>query len=77
MVGFHMMDNQIIRPAAVKRLFQVPEPVLPFPTVDGIENGDPFIQDQVGIVGHPLRDDILAFKKIEIDVIDPDILDGR
>ena len=69
MVRFHVMDYQIIRLAALQGLFQVPEPLLPFPGIGRIQDGYFPVQDYIGIVRHAFRDFVLALKQIQIFII--------
>ena len=75
MVRLHVMDHEVIRLAAFKGLGQVGLPLLALAGVGSVHHGHLIIQDDVGIVGHPFGDDILAFEKVEVEVVDSDILD--
>jgi len=78
MVRFHVMDHQVVGLPAVQGLFQVRQPLRSLPGIDRIHHGHFFVQDDIGIVSHPLGDDILAFKQVEVHIVDTDVLDfGR
>ena len=76
MVGLQMVDDQVIGFAAVQRFCQAHLPGLALAGVDGVQDGHLLVEDQVGIVSHALGHDILAFKEIEVEVIDADVFDG-
>ena len=75
MVRFHVMDNQIIRFPAAEGLFQPFEPLFPLPGIDRIHHGHFFVQDEVGIIGHSLGNNVLAFEQIEVQVVHSDVPD--
>ena len=70
-----MLDHQVIRGAAVQRFLHGGKPFTAEALFDGVHDGGLFIQDHIGIVGHAQRHDILALKKVQVMVVDPDIAD--
>ena len=76
MVGLQVMNDKIIGLPSGKRLREVFLPGDPLPCIDGVKDGQFFPFQEVGIVGHPLGNDILTFKQIEIEVVDADVADG-
>ena len=77
MVRLHVMDDQVVRLAALQGLLQVLHPGVRRAGVGGVQDGDPVIQDDIGIIGHSLGHEVLAFKQIEVVVIYADVADGR
>ena len=77
-VRFHVMDHQIVGFPAAEGLLQVRQPFCALAGVDRVHHGHFLVQDNIGIVRHPLGNDILAFKKVEVHIVDADVLDfGR
>ena len=74
MVGFHMLNDQIIGRSAVKRGFKVTCPLLSEIFVHGVKYGDFLVLDDVRIVRHTVRYVILSLEKVKFAVIDPDVL---
>ena len=72
-VRFHVVRHQIIRRAAVEDFLQIGLPGVGDIGIGRIHYGDFFTVDDVGIVRHSLREDILAFEEVQREVIDPDI----
>ena len=78
MVRFHVMDHQVVGFPATQGLFQVLQPGGALPGVHRVHHGHFIIQDDIGIVRHPFGNDILAFKQVEVHIVDADVLDfGR
>ena len=61
-VGLHMVDYQVIGGAAFQRFGQVGFPGFALAAVGRVQDGHFVVEDQIGIIGHPFRDDILALK---------------
>ena len=75
MVGLHVVHDQIVRLAAAQCLREVGLPLPFLADVSRVHDGDPVVQDNIGVVGHSFGYDILAFEKVEVEVVDSDILD--
>ena len=75
MVRLHVLDDQIIRSHAPQSQFDVLQPLLSLPLVDGIHDRDLVIDDGVGIVSHTVGHDILALEQVDIVVVGADIND--
>ena len=74
-VRFHVMDHEIIRLPAMESRFQILQPFPGHPGIDRIHYGHFRVQDEIGIVGHAFRHDILALEQVQFQVVDPDVLD--
>ena len=77
MVRFHVMDDQVVGRPAGKRLFQVFQPRVRLPGVDRIHHGHLPAQDDIRVVRHPFRNDVLTFKQIQVQVVDSGVPDVR
>ena len=75
MVRLHVVDHQIVGGPALQDLGQVLHPGLQEIFVHGIHDGDLLVQDRVGIVGHAVGDDVLAFEQIHLVVVHADVFD--
>ncbi len=73
MVRLHMLHNQVIRLAAVQHGGQVIHPFVGKITVNRIHNRNFFIQNHVGIVGHPIRHHILPLEQIHLMIVHANI----
>ena len=76
MIRFHVMSHQIIWLATVKCSHQIRLPLLTFATVCRIQHCNLLIVDKIGIITHALGHNILTLKKIDVEIIYTDILDG-
>ena len=76
MVGFHVMGYQIVWLATIERSRQVSLPLLSFATIGSIHHSYLVIVNQIGIITHALRHNILALKEIDVEIVNTDILDG-
>ena len=74
-VGLHVLHYQIIRLSVAQNRRQVGKPLLAEVLIDRIHDDDLFVHDHIGIVGHSERHFILSLEKIDLMVIDADILD--
>ena len=72
-IGLHMMYDKIVGFAAGKGLYEVGFPLLALAGVGGVHYGNLFVEDDIGVVGHAIRNYILAFKEVEVQVVDSDI----
>ena len=74
MIRLHMMDDQIIRLPVAQSLRQIGLPFLPFTGINGIQDSDLVAAvQQIGVIGHAFRHNILTFKKIEVVVLHTDV----
>ena len=74
-VRLHVLDDEIVNLAAVQLRADIVQPFIPETDVDGIEESRLPVKDQVGIVSHAGRNDILSLKEIDLMVVDADIAD--
>ena len=65
-----MVDYEIVRHTARKGFRQVGLPLLRRRSVHGIEDGGLSRTKDIGIVGNPLRNRILALEKVDAEVVD-------
>ena len=75
MVGFHMLDNQVIRLASAKSFRHIVQPLMGKMNVHRVHHGDLVVQQHIGIVGHAVRNDILSLEQVYLMVIHANILD--
>ena len=54
---------------------EIAQPLIGELHVHGIHDGDLLVQNDIGIVSHAERDNILTFEEINLMIIDTDILD--
>ena len=73
MIRLHMLDHEVIRKAAGEGFLQAGQPFLAKVLIHRVHDGDFFVQDHVGIIGHAVGDDVLPLKKIEIVIIYTDV----
>ena len=64
-----MLYDQVIRGAPVQHSFQVLQPFLLKVGVHRIHHGDFFIQNHIGIVGHPVLYGVLSLKEVDVMVV--------
>ena len=72
-IGFHMRDDKIIGRLAVECVLDILQPLCDLRLVHGIHDGDLVVEDDVGIVAHPVGDDILPFEEVDGGVVDADV----
>ena len=75
MVRLHVLDDEIIRLAIPEDISDVLEPLIAEIHVHRVPDGDFVTWNQIGVVGHPQRNNILPLKKINLMVIHADIPD--
>ena len=75
MVRLHVMDHQEIGLPALQNGFQIAQPFFDEVLIDGVHDGNLFVQDHIGIVSHTARDDVLALEQVHLVVIDANIAD--
>ncbi len=76
MVRLHVMDDQVVGRPAGERFGQVGLPFLAFAAVGRVEHGDLLVENDIGVIGHALGDDVLALEEVEVEIVDTDELDG-
>ena len=77
-VAFHVLDDEIVRLASAKDFGEVAEPFLSEMFIDRVHNGDLVVHDDIGVVCHAVRDDVLTFEQVDFMVVDANIFDvGR
>ena len=74
-VGLHVVDHQIIGLAVFKDGFNITQPFIGKVLVYGVHDGNLFIQNRIGIIGHAVGDNILAFKQVNVMVVDTNVAD--
>ena len=75
MVGFHVMDHQIIGLAAVESFLQLGGPLLLATRIDGVHDGYLVVKDNIRVVTHAFRGDILPLKKAQLGIVTTHELD--
>ena len=73
MIRLHVLNDQIIGLSAAERAVEVVQPFVREFGVHRIEHGDFFIEDDVGIIRHPVRNDVLPFKEVDLTVVDSNV----
>ena len=68
-----MMDDKIVRGSPGKGLSEIGLPIIPFTRIYSVQDSNLFVLYQVGIVCHAFRYGVLAFEKIQIEIIDANI----
>ena len=71
-----MLDDQIVRLAAIQHRLQVLQPLGSGPAVDGVHDSNLLVQNHIGIIGYPVGDWVLALKQVNGSVVRADIADG-
>ena len=75
MVRLHVLNDEIIRLAISKCLFDVVEPLVRKPCFDRVDDGNLFVKYDVRIVCHAVRHVVHAFKKVYLMVVYTDVFD--
>ena len=73
MVRFHMLDYEIVRSAVPNSRLHLQHPLFSLSGVDTIHHSHLVVKDNIAVVAHSFRRDILTLKKIHFRVITPDI----
>ena len=73
MVRLHVLHNEVIRATAVKLRFEVLQPFHAEVGVYRIHDGNFFIEDDIGIIGHAVFYGVLSLKKVYVMVVYADI----
>ena len=71
-VGFHMVDDDVIQLASVQQMSQIVEKDAGYSVVDGIKQHRFFSDREIRVVGNPLRDRVYIFKKSQTAVVSAD-----
>ena len=74
-IGLHMLYDKVIGLFAVENVVQIVQPFLSKSAVNGIHYRDLIVHNDIGIVRHTVRNDILTLKKIDLVVVYADIAD--
>ena len=74
-VGFHVLHDEVIGTAAIERSGDVVQPFLGEANVHGVQNGGLFVQNYIRVICHAVGYDVLAFKQVDVVVIDPCVND--
>jgi hypothetical protein len=69
MVWLHMMRNEIGGLSTCKSFLEVCLPLVSLPAVSSIHNGYLLVLDEVGVIAHAFRHNVLALKKVNIKVV--------
>ncbi len=70
-VRLHVLDHQVVRRASRQRAVQVLLPCRRDVCVNGVHDGNLFVQNDVGIVSHAL-DPVLLLKQAQLGVVNAD-----
>ena len=68
-VGFQMVDNQVVGRFALQCIFNICQPFTYFVCVYGIRDRNLLVKNHVGIVRNSVRNLVLPFKQINLAVI--------
>ena len=75
MIGLHVLDDEVIRLFAVKRFFQLIQPLVREAFVHGVHDRGLVVLHDVGIVSHAVRHDVLTFEEVDLVIVDAGIQD--
>ena len=70
MVRLHVLDNQVVRGTITQCGGDLGDPLVSEVGVNAVHHNGLVIHDQIGVVGHAVRDAILALKEIHCMIID-------
>ena len=77
-VAFHVLDDEVVRFAVAEDLGDISEPLLCKMLVDSVHDGDLLVADDIGVVCHAVRNDILTFEEVDFMVVYANVFDvGR
>ena len=74
-VGLHVLNNEEIGGTASQHALDVVQPLVGEAGVYGVHDGDEVVQDDVGIIGHAVGNNVLALKQIDVVIVDADVAD--
>ncbi len=72
-IRLHMLYNQIIRLSPAQLCLKIVHPFMCKIAVNRVHNGNLLVKNQIRIIRHAVRDDVLSLKQINIMVVDADI----
>ena len=75
MVWLHVLEDKIVRLPVAESRREFGHPLPCHARIDSVHHRNPVALDQVTVIAHPFRDNILAFKKINIYVVNSDVSD--
>ena len=75
-VGLDVVDHQVVGRLAVELLLEVFHPVVHLAGIHGVEHRDLLVHDDVGIVGHAVREVVLPFENVQVAVVYANVLDA-
>ena len=75
MVGLHVVNHQIVGSAALQAGLQLLQPLILFAGIDRVHDGHFVVNDEIGIVGDPFGNLVLALKEIQVVIVYSDIVD--
>ena len=74
-VRLHVLDDQVVDGRVADLRPDVPQPLVAEARVDGVKDDGLPVLDEIGVVGHSVRHDVLAFEQVDVMVVDADVLD--
>ena len=69
MVRLHVRNHQIVGRTAVKSSFKTREPLVEHASVHRIHYGNLLVENDIRIIRHPVRHDILALEQVDFPVV--------
>ena len=69
-----MLNYKIVRASVTQNILDIINPLVCKSDVDGIHNRNLFIKNDIRIIRHSVFYDVLSFKKVNVVVVDADIL---
>ena len=73
MVGFHVLNNQVVGLSAFKSVLKVVEPLVSKVAVNCIHNRDFAVDNHIGVIRHAVGDNVLALKEVNFVVVNADV----
>ena len=70
-----MLHDQVVRRTSLQRLGKILQPLRAKALVYRVHDGDLLVQNDIGIVGHPVRDDVLPLEQVDLAVVYADVAD--
>ena len=70
MVGFHVLNDEIVGRARAYRIGNVIKPFMGKFRVNGVHDRDPVVRDDVRVIRHTVRNGILSLEKINSVIVD-------
>ena len=74
-VWLHVLEDKVVRLPAAERRRESGHPLPCHARIDSVHHRNPVALDQVTVIAHPFRDNILAFKKVNLYVVNSDVSD--